>query len=117
MSKYSWRKDGNHHAIVRAFKQAGASVLDLSGVGDGCPDLLIGIAGVDLLVEIKLPIGKRGGTAHSDLNQIQRAFHSSWRGRSPVVVRRVEDVEPLVDLLVNSTAHPVVVHSSASADP
>lgn len=116
MSKYSWRKDGNHHAIARAFRQAGASVLDLSGVGDGCPDLLIGIAGVDLLVEIKLPVGKRGGTAHSDLNQYQRAFHGSWRGRTPVVVRRVEDVEALIDMLVDSTRNSDVIGSSAGDD-
>lgn len=114
---YSWRKDANHHSIVRAFRQAGASVVDLSGVGDGCPDLLVGIAGVDLLVEIKLPAGKRGGTAHSELNQYQRAFHHAWRGRTPVVVRRVEDVEALIDMLVDSTHEPSVVGSSAGDDP
>lgn len=95
--KYAWRKDANHNAIVRAFQQAGASVLDLSGVGGGCPDLLVGIGGVDLLVEVKLPVGKRGGTAHSALNHLQRAFHAHWRGRTPVVIRTVEDVEVLID--------------------
>ena len=107
MSRHGWRKDGNHHAIVRAFEQAGASVLDLSGVGGGCPDILIGLpapgGAVDLLVEIKLPIGNRGGTAHSDLNQLQRAFHARWRGRRPLVVRTVEEVELLIDSLYNDS--------------
>ena len=48
-------RDLNHATIVRLLQQAGASVVDLSGVGGGCPDLLVGYAGNTALVEIKVP--------------------------------------------------------------
>jgi hypothetical protein len=33
--------DANQGAIVKALRDAGCWVLDLSGVGNGCPDLLV----------------------------------------------------------------------------
>ena len=39
------RKDDNHNEIVRAFIGVGAVVIDLSGVGDGVPDILVGFRG------------------------------------------------------------------------
>lgn len=46
-------KDANHKTIERAFFAHRASVVDLSNIGDGCPDLLIGFAGRTVLVEVK----------------------------------------------------------------
>lgn len=89
-------RDGNHHAIVKKFLRMGASVIDLSQVGRGKCDLLIGHCGVDQLVEVKLPVGRFGGTAHSKLNNRQVAFTHKWMGREPVVVRTEQDVEELI---------------------
>jgi hypothetical protein len=33
--------DANHGEIVKALRSAGCGVLDLSAVGNGCPDLLV----------------------------------------------------------------------------
>jgi hypothetical protein len=44
--------DANHADIVKALRAAGCGVLDLSKVGNGCPDLLVH-AGVTVLMEIK----------------------------------------------------------------
>lgn len=93
------KRDGNHHAIVRVFEHELASVIDLSGVGGGCPDLLIGVGGIDQLCEVKLPEGKFGGTAHSKLNHRQKALHRKWSGRPPVVVRTEEEARALVRAL------------------
>ena len=84
------RRDDNHAEIVRVLREAGASVVSLSA--PGCPDLLVGLVRpdgtrVNVLVEVKRPAGKRGGTSHSKLNEAQEAFRAKWRGDRPWVVR------------------------------
>lgn len=89
-----YRTDGNHSEIIGAFERLGCSVADLSGAaGDsarniGLPDLLIGIAGVNVLCEVKQPKGK--------VADEQGGFHDRWRGRRPVVVRTPEDAAHVV---------------------
>lgn len=41
MRKYG-RTDSNHAEIAAALRKAGASVVSLASVGNGCPDLLVG---------------------------------------------------------------------------
>ena len=45
--------DANHGEIVEALRAEGASVQSLAGVGAGCPDLAVGLAGMSFLIEIK----------------------------------------------------------------
>lgn len=47
------RIDANQAAIVAALRRAGCYVQSLASVGKGCPDLLVGRAGVWHLMEIK----------------------------------------------------------------
>lgn len=89
-------RDANQHAIVRFLRGEGVSVADLSGVGDGVPDLLVGHCGIDQLVEIKLPEGRFGGTARSNLNHRQVAWHRRWSGRDVVVVRTLDEAAAIV---------------------
>ena len=76
------RVDLNQKAIVRAARQMGCSVQILAAVGHGVPDLLIGVAGKNLLWEVKNPEGGK-------LNADQIIWHESWRG-SVQVVKSVE---------------------------
>ena len=47
------RTDNNHQEIMDYLRKTmGAQVQDLSGVGKGCPDLLVGWRGVDFLLEV-----------------------------------------------------------------
>ena len=69
--------DRNQPEIVKALRDAGASVQILSTVGNGCPDLLVGYNEVNYLLEIKIPGGK--------LTDDQRVWHSTWQGRFAVV--------------------------------
>lgn len=78
MTRYG-RRDGNHAAIRDFLREVGWSVLDLGDRGDGCPDLLVGAAGVNVLLEVKLP-GREG-----DLEPAQVTFHTTWRGQVSVV--------------------------------
>ena len=76
---YRRRKlDKPHAGIVRALKDAGRKVIDLSGVGGSCPDLLVSWAGgPNLLIEIKSDDG--------DLSDGQRKFFDTWPGPKCVV--------------------------------
>jgi hypothetical protein len=76
-------KDKNQNSIVQELTQAGYSVCDLSAVGYGLTDLLVG--GVDRrdgirknwLMEVKTEKGK--------LNPLQQEWHAAWRGQKQVV--------------------------------
>jgi hypothetical protein len=50
--------DHNQAAIVEALRKAGYHVTDLSGVGQGCPDLLCAKPGSVCLVEVKNKEGR-----------------------------------------------------------
>ena len=66
------RPDGNKAVVVAALRACGASVQDLAG-GGGVPDLVVGYAGRNFLLEIK--DGRNG------LNGAQQKFHAEWRGQ------------------------------------
>ena len=81
--KYGAKKDANHNVIVDALKKHGASVIDMSHVGQGFPDLIVGFASKTFLVEIKNPktsYGKKG------LNKNQAKWKSLWTGGAYCVV-------------------------------
>jgi hypothetical protein len=52
------KKDANHNLIADHLRKLGWSVLDLSRLGGGCPDILVGRPSFAALVEIKSPGGK-----------------------------------------------------------
>jgi hypothetical protein len=83
------RRDANEAEIIAALRAVGATVQQLSG--EDVPDLLVGFRGVDYLVEVKMPLGPKGGASDRVLSEGQATWHAAWRGRPPVVVRAVEE--------------------------
>ena len=84
---FKCRVDANQSEIVKALKDAGASVIDTSGAGGGVPDLIIGINGVTILMEIKNPktsYGRKG------LNKNQERWVLKWQGGVFCMVDSVE---------------------------
>jgi Holliday junction resolvase len=79
------RADNNQNKIVDYLRQTGRSVVILSQVGGGCPDLLVGDRGINYLFEVKSKKGK--------LSKSQKKFALYWNGMYPCVVRSVEDVQ------------------------
>lgn len=63
-------------------------VFDLSAVGQGCPDIMVGVRGVNLLMEIKTPTGK--------LTDDQIIFHRTWPGQV-AVVRSLADALAIIE--------------------
>jgi hypothetical protein len=76
------RVDKNQSEIVSALRKAGAKVLPLHQVGNGCADLLVGFRGRLLLMEVK----SKGGRLTSD----ELFFYDNWM-EYMVVVYSVDD--------------------------
>lgn len=80
------RVDSNHSQIVRELEQCGCHVEDLSGVGAGCPDLLVASPSGHrmMLVEVK--------TVHGKLREAQELFFERWPEDTRMVARCADDV-------------------------
>ena len=75
-------RDSNHAEIVKQLTQHNISVLDLSMVGGGCPDILCGFktvkgARVNILVELK-------SSSKAVVRPIQEQFISEWNGMTTI---------------------------------
>lgn len=81
------KTDDNQRAIVNALRRAGCSVLILSGVGKGCPDIAVGRAGITYMLEIK--DGRKPPCARR-LTDDEKGWHARWRGHAAVVTNEEE---------------------------
>ena len=85
------RRDANHNAIKEYAIALGFSVCDLADMGNGIPDLLLGMDGVNILVEVKdgnKPPSRR------QLTPDENEWHAAWHG-GVYIVERAEDVDLL----------------------
>lgn len=89
------RIDDNQTEIASAVEAMGASVQFLASVGRGCPDLLVGYCGHNLLWEVKNPLQS---PAHQKLTKDQATWHHHWRGSVSVVHSAPEAVRILLDI-------------------
>jgi hypothetical protein len=90
--RYAARIDANQTQIVSALRAVGATVQLLSAVGQGCPDLLVGYRGKNILMEIK---DGRKPPSERKLTEDQIVWHTSWKG----VVFLVTSVHDAIDAL------------------
>ena len=88
MTYYKKRVDNNQLEIIKAFQSMGATVLNLSAVGKGCPDLLIGYKNISVLVEVKSKTGK--------FTELQLKFMEQWQGGA---VNRIDSVDGAIRLI------------------
>ena len=77
------RVDGNQKSIVGALRDEGASVQSLASVGDGCPDLVVGLAGKTFLIEIK---NGEKSPSHRMLTADQVQWVERWNGSAVIVL-------------------------------
>ena len=108
--KYARARDANEKEIVAALIAIGCTV---SRLGDtGVPDLLVGYHGHTVLLEVKLPLGVRGGVHHNghggkgDLTRAQVIWWDSWRGSPAHVVRSAAEALAAVTGLTATTQQP-----------
>jgi hypothetical protein len=79
--RHTHRVDGNQDEIVQGLRKAGCSVLSLTTLGQGVPDLLVARAGQMWLLEVKASGGQ--------LRDSQSKFSREWS--APVTTVRSLD--------------------------
>jgi hypothetical protein len=94
------RIDTNQPAIVALFRKLGASVLHLHTLGAGAPDILVGVAGRNALVEIK--DGEKPPSAQK-LTPDEVDFHRDWRGQVTIIRTEAEVVAFLAQFSQDQT--------------
>ena len=87
------RVDKNQREIVSHLRTLFCSVLDLSAVGRGCPDLLVCFRDDLMLVEVKCEKGR--------LTPDQTTWHSDWQSKVHIV-RSVLEAEKLLGVVIGS---------------
>ena len=91
------RIDANQPEIVLALRKLGASVQPIHTIGKGCPDLLVGFKGRNVLLEVK--DGNKSPSARA-LTCDETEWIANWRGS----VHVVESVEQAISKLLNPPA-------------
>ena len=76
------RVDDNHARIVLALRKIGCSVTSLAAVGGGVPDLLVGLAGRNYLIEVK---DGQKPPSRRKLTPDQQSWHETWGGQKELV--------------------------------
>jgi hypothetical protein len=74
--------DDNQKEIVKALRTLGCSVQHLHNLGAGCPDLLVGYKGFNILLEVK---DGNKSPSQQKLTPDQVIWHRDWRGHVNVV--------------------------------
>lgn len=94
MARRAAAVDANQSDIIDALRKAGASVQPLHGVGMGCPDILVGFRGANLLMEIK--DGDKVPSARK-LTEWQEKWHILWEGQVAVVTSKEEALQAIFE--------------------
>lgn len=89
MRRVPQKRDASEAAIVEALRKCGWSVQQISA--KDAPDLLLGLAGVTYLAEVKTGNGK--------LREGQARWHQAWEGHPVFILRTVEEALRLRDRL------------------
>lgn len=89
------RVDANQSLLVELWRKMGASVLILSGVGNGCPDILLGYRGSNSLVELK--DGSKPPSKQK-LTSMESDFHKTWRGQVCIVRNEHEAAQLIYEM-------------------
>lgn len=90
--------DANQQVVVEAFRKLGCSVISLAPIGRGCPDLAVGVAGKNLLVEVK---DGAKSPSRRKLTEDQETFKQAWRG-AILYVENADDVIAIVNAMRRS---------------
>jgi hypothetical protein len=88
------RIDDNQPAIVQAMRVAGCLVQSLAGLGNGVPDLLVGLPDKTLIL-IEVKDGDKYPSEQA-LTMDQGTWHEKWKGYPIYVVNSVEQALALI---------------------
>lgn len=83
--RWAQKPDENQGEIVQALENIGCSVYDASRVGGSFPDLVVGIRGLTILLEVKTERGR--------VRKEQTKWHENWRGCTFIVRSPMEAID------------------------
>lgn len=87
--------DANQKEIVKALRDKGMSVLIMSSLGKGAPDIAVGAKGMTFFFEIK--DGKKCKSAKK-LTECEQLFFDNWKGHV-AIIESLEDVDEFVEFV------------------
>ncbi len=93
MRKYG-KIDANQKQIVSNLRRLGYSVYSTASLGDGFPDIIVGIKNQNFLFEIK------DGTqvkSKQKLTELEQKFFDSWKGQ----VSKIGSLEEILEVIEN----------------
>jgi len=82
--------DDNQAEIVKVLREIGATVWSTAAIGNGFPDLAVGFAGVNTLLEVK--DGDKP-PSRQRLTPAEFRFHTTWKGQIAIVTSPGEAVD------------------------
>jgi len=85
------RVDSNQVEIVKELRRLGMEVEHLHAVGKGCPDILVGYKGKNVLLEIKRD-------EKAKLTPDQVLWHHSWKGQVTVVSNVIDAIKAVKEV-------------------
>jgi hypothetical protein len=85
------RVDSNQVEIVKELRRLGMEVEHLHAVGKGCPDILVGYKGKNVLLEIKRD-------EKAKLTPDQVLWHHSWKGQVAVVTNVIDAIKAVKEV-------------------
>jgi hypothetical protein len=91
------RVDDNQAEIVAALRAIGASVQPLHTIGQGCPDILVGLSGRNVLFELKNP---NQVPSKRKLTDDEAIWFGNWRGEAYVI----ETADEAISILMKEVA-------------
>lgn len=89
------RVDASQREIVAELRRVGATVQQLTNVGGGCPDILVGWAGANYLLECKSPARRNKQGAVRPSEEMHEAWHRIWRGQVATVWTPTEALQAI----------------------
>jgi hypothetical protein len=96
------RTDHNQAEIIQALRGIGASVQDLSQLGRGVPDLLVGYKERNYLIEIKNCDDRAPRLTESEESWIRQ-----WRGQVAVITTIEDAITIVQDVELETAAGPI----------
>ncbi len=90
---YAKKVDLTQKEVVATLRKMDCSVFHLHTVGQGCPDLLVGIDGKTYLVEVKKD-------DKAKFTEAQIKFMTEWRGAPVVRINSAQDAIAFVNSVV-----------------
>lgn len=88
------RVDSNQAEIVNALRKMGVSVMIMSDLGKGCPDIAVGVSGRNYFFELK---DGRKCPSQRKLTDYEEKFHAEWKGHVCII----ESTSQAIDFVNN----------------